>query len=419
MALSGGFRSITRTLGQRNFRIYLVGSSVSLIGTWMARIAVGWLTWELTKSYTWLGLMGFAELFPAVIAAPIFGAIADRTDRKWMAIIAQIAACAHAVALAGLVLADLINVWLLLGLNFLIGIAYSAASTARLALFPVIIERAYISSAIAINAAAMNLARFLGPAVAGVIIATWDVGAAFAINAVTFLWFIVALSRLVVLRSETAARESRGFFHDVVEGCAYALRHPGIGPALLILVACAFGIKGFPDLLPGFADNVFARGVTGFAQLTAATGIGAAVAALWVAQRGRMEGLTGVSLLYLLIAVIAVVVFVATDIFAVALIGVFLIGAAVTVVGTTTQSLMQNAVDGAMRGRVMSLFGLIFRGGPAIGALAMGALAELIGLRIAVAGAAMIAVVALVWLVPRRHAIARALERDPDKAGGA
>lgn len=414
MAQLAGFDSIVRTFGQRNFRIYTYGASVSLIGTWVQRIAGGWLTWQLTHSFVWLGIVGFAELFPTVVVTPFAGAITDRLDRKVLAVGAQVLACLQATAMAVLTWAGLMNIWILVGLTVFAGVVFSFSTAVRLAIFPSLVERTHIASAIAINAAFFNLARFVGPAVGGYIIARFGVAMAFGFNAVSFLGFIVSLTQIRMLRSETEGRERMGLFADIREGVTYAIRHPGIAPALLVLVAIGLGVKGLPDMLPGYADKVLHAGVEQFAQLTAASGIGAAVAAIWVAGRGRLTGLTQLSLISLLVAALAMFAFTAFDNIYSGLACLFMIGASVTVVGTAIQSLMQNAVDGAMRGRVMSFYGVIFRGCPALGSLAIGWLADVIGLRVAFVVGAGFTALAFLWLLRERRGMAAALETEPE-----
>jgi MFS family permease len=413
------FSSITRTLGQRNFRIYMYGASGSLIGTWVQRIAQGWLAWELTHSFVWLGVIAASELFPSVILAPLAGAITDRMDRKKIAILAQCFACLQATVLCLLIYFDMVNIWVLFALSTFVGIVFAFSMSVRLALFPSLVERPYISSAIAINAAFFSFARFLGPAVGGFLIAQWGMAFAFGFNALTFFGFIVALSRIQIVHSETSGRGKTGLLADVKEGLDYALRHPGIGPALLILVAVALGVKAVPEMLPGYVDDVLGAGVQVFAQLTAAAGIGAAITAVWIAGRGRLAGLTRLSLISLLVSALAVLAFATWESVYVGWACMFTVGGAITVIGTAVQSLMQNCVEGGMRGRVMSLYGVLFRGGPALGALVMGALAEVIGLPITFYAAGVLTVGAFIWLwrgLPRMEAILEA-EPDPDRSG--
>ncbi|MEE8559167.1 MAG: MFS transporter [Alphaproteobacteria bacterium] len=412
------FSSISRALGERNYRIYTSGAAVSLLGLWVQRIAVGWLTWELTRSGTWLGLIAFADLFPTVVLTPIAGVIADRMDRRHMSIIAQSLAMVQAVLLSGLTIGGLIDIRALFGLTLFLGVVTSFGTAARLSLIPNLVSREHLSSAIAINSAVFNIARFLGPAVGGVIIVASGVGPAFAFNAATFVVFLVALSRVRVLSTETAGKSEDGVMSQVVEALRYARTHPGIGPMLLLLIATALGGKAYMELLPGFADDVFGRGAEALAQFTAAAGLGALVTALWLAQRGVVVGLTLITISSVLVGGLTILLFTASDIFWVALPCTLVAGAAMAVTGTGTQTLMQNTVAGAMRGRVMSLYGVIFRGAPALGALIMGALSEIIGLRLAVAGGGVLCLLVWFWAMKREPITARALEGDlADKPG--
>lgn len=406
------FSSIARALGQRNYRIYTSGAAVSFVGLWVQRIAVGWLTWKLTRSGTWLGLIAFADLFPTVVLTPIAGVIADRVDRRNMLMITESLAMVQAGLLSGLTIAGLIDIWTLFGLTMFLGVVTSFGTAARLSLIPDLVPREHLSSAIAINSAVFNVAQFLGPAVGGVIIVAYGVGPAFAFNAATFVAFLTALSRVRGLATETAGKSEVGVIGQVVEACRYARAHPGIGPMLLVLIATALGLKAYIELLPGFADEVFGRGAEALAQFTAATGLGALVTALWLAKRGVVVGLTLITLSSVLVGGVTVLVFTASDIFWLALPCTFVAGAAMAVTGTGMQTLMQNTVAGAMRGRVMSLYSVIFRGGPALGALIMGALSETIGLRLSVAGGGVLCLLVWFWAIRRERATARALEGD-------
>ena len=408
---SGAFAA----LRQRNFGLYTLGSGVSLIGMWVQRIAIGWLTWELTRSGTWLGLIAFADLFPTVLLTPLAGVVADRYDRLRITIVSQYLAMGQAVLLAALTLTGQITIWWLLVLSLFVGVVWSFNTAARLSMIPNLVERRYIPSAVALNAAAFNVARFIGPALAGAIMALWGAGEAFAFNALTYVVFIVALMKMRLLDVETGGRARGGMLAQSFDGIAYARRHPGIGPILLLLIAMAVGVKPMLELLPGFADAVFHSGVEGLAQLTAAAGLGALITAIWLAQRGRMTGLTRIAMLALAVSAGAIAVFTATDWFPLGLAACFCFGVTITMAGTATQSLMQNAVEGHMRGRVMSLYGLVYRGAPAAGALVMGAAADLVGLRWALASGGVICVAALIWIAGRRVSMTQALEY-PEKA---
>jgi len=187
--LPAGLGNVVLALAHRNYRIYAGGNAVSLVGIWMQRVAVGWLAWTLTHSGTWLGVMSMAEFFPVVFLSPLAGALADRRDRVGIIRVTQIAGSIEATLLAVLVYTNTITIGLLLVLTLLLGVFNAVAQPSRLALIPTLVDRAALPSALAINAIIFNSARFLGPAVAGIVIARVSVGAAFAVNAATYVVF--------------------------------------------------------------------------------------------------------------------------------------------------------------------------------------------------------------------------------------
>ena len=192
----GGLGKVALALAHRNYRIYAGGNVVSLVGIWMQRVAVGWLAWTLTHSGTWLGILSMAEFFPVVFLSPIAGALADRRDRVGIIRVTQIAGSVEATLLAVLVYTGTITIDLLFALTLLLGVFNAVAQPSRLALIPTLVDRAALPSALAINAIIFNSARFLGPAVAGIVIARISVGAAFAVNAATYVVFLVAMANL-------------------------------------------------------------------------------------------------------------------------------------------------------------------------------------------------------------------------------
>ena len=410
MPSSSGFGGVVATFQHRNFRIYITGNAISLVGTWMQRIAVGWLTWELTQSGFWLGLVSCADLLPAVFFGPFGGVLADRFNRRRIMMTTQLIALVQATVLFALTIAGVITVELLALLVLVNGVVIGFNQPARLALMPSLVPREALSTAIAINSVAFNLARFLGPAVAGLLIVTTGVAGAFAANALSFLAFVIALSRLrLAVEAESGAGGRASVLEQLGEGIAYTVRHPGIGPMLLLLAMVSLGVRPFVELMPGFAADVFGRGADGLAMLSSTVGIGAMITGVWLARRGG-GGLTRLVLLNALFVSLAIIAFAATDIFWFGLLAVGVAGMAMVATGVSMQTLMQMSVDSAMRGRVLSLYGIIFIGGPAAGALIMGALSEALGLRLPLAAGATLAVAVWLWTWRKRKAITEALE---------
>ena len=410
MARFGNLQNITAALKQRNFAWYISGGTISLFGIWAQRLTIGWLTWELTQSGFWLGLMAFADLFPTVLLTPIAGVVADRVDRRIMSIITQSLGLLQALTLAVLTFLDLIDEWSLLLLTFFIGVVWAFNTAARLTMVPNLLEPEHVPSAIAIDSVVFNIARFIGPAIAGYLYDAVGPGMSFLLNSITFSIFVFTLFKCRMVRDERRGSTTDSVFAQAAEGIRYAARHPGIGPILIIVIALAFGVKPILELLPGVTGAVYKLSATGLGWMMSVSAVGAILGSFWLAQRGTPVGLTRVVIGTLLVGALSIFAFTATDRFAMGLVGVFFIGAAVVLGGTGTQTLMQNAVDGAMRGRVMSLYGLIYRGVPALGALAMGSAAEFVGFRASLAGGGIVCLGALIWVYGRRHAVTQALE---------
>jgi predicted MFS family arabinose efflux permease len=414
----GGLGNATLAFAHRNYRIYAGGNAVSLVGIWMQRVSVGWLAWTFTHSRTWLGVMSMAEFFPVVFLSPLAGALADRRDRVGIIRVTQIAGSIEAILLAVLVYTGAISIWLLFALTFLLGVFNAIAQPSRLALIPTLVDRPSLASALAINAIIFNSARFVGPAVAGVVIAKVSVGAAFAVNAATYLVFLVAMANLRGLPALPVAA-TQSVLRASAEAYSYASRHPGIAPMLILFTVTTIGTRGFVELFPGFADKVFGRGPEALSMLTSTVGLGAICGGAWLLLRPAIAGLTSIVLTNTLMISLAILAFTATDRFYLALPCVFVSGCAMTITGIGAQTLIQAAVEVGMRGRIMALYGMIFRAGPALGAVLMGSLSERFGLRLPLAIGAVIScgVWAFTWAKQKR--IAETLESEPaaDVAG--
>jgi predicted MFS family arabinose efflux permease len=380
----GGLGNVARAFAHRNYRIYVSGNSISLIGWWLERVAVGWLTWTLTHSGAWLGLISLADFLPVLFLAPFAGVLADRCDRVWTIRITQWIGCAQASLLAVLVVSDTMTIEILFALVLMLGIASGVAQPSRLALIPTLVDRESLASALAINSVIFNLARFIGPALAGIVIAEVGIAAAFAANAVGYIAFQVSLLNLRQLPPQPVVGR-QNVLRASVEAFSYACRHSGIGPMLLLFLVTTIGTRGFIELFPGFADRVFDRGPQGLAMLTSTVGLGAICGASWMVLRAAITGLANVVLICTLVMSLAILAFCLADAFYLALPCVFVAGAMMTITGTGAQTLIQAAVEPGMSGRVMALYGMIFRAGPAVGAVLMGILSEYLGLRFALA----------------------------------
>ncbi|MHA1165832.1 MAG: MFS transporter [Alphaproteobacteria bacterium] len=401
MLSNSGLTKIIDTLRSPNYGSYVVGNGISLVGTWMQRIAIGWLTWELTGSPFWLGIIAFADLFPTVIIGPFGGVIADRHSKLRLVQISQFFSCVQAATLFGLSVTGRVDVFSLALLSLFLGAVTALNQPARLALIPSLVQPRHLNSAIGINSVIFNLARFIGPAISGVIIAGGHVSWVFALNALSFAFFLVILLRLQLTVPATPLRKRNRFRADLTDGIIYAARDPRISVLLFLLIAIGIGARPLVELLPGLAAAVFGGGPRTLALLTSTFGVGAIVGGLWLAGRDARGNLASIVNVAAFVLAGALLLFVSTPSLWVALPAVLILGLTMVITGAGIQTMLQLGVDTDMRGRVLSLYGLIQRGGPAIGALGMGLLAEFFGLRWPIAGGAVLVAIVVFWLTAR------------------
>jgi MFS family permease len=411
------FGALGRALSHRDSRIFFAGSAVAWTGLWMQRIAVSWLAWELTGSAFWVGVVAFCDLAPAVLVSPVAGAVADRMDRVKLALWTQVAIAAQAATVAAITASGHMTIGILLTLEVLSGIAGSFAQPARQTLMPGIVPRSDLPAAVACNSLVFAVARFTGPAIAGPVIAVFGVVPAIAANAVGYL-----VAGLTVLLLRVDARERRGHAPskslgwEVVEGLRYAWRHPGLGPLLLYAAIAAVLLRGVQEILPPYVERLFDRGVESLAVLTACFGVGSLIAGLWVASRGRLEGTTRLVVISALVQAVVTAGFVATPWFAVGMLCAALIGATASMHGISAQTLIQSCAEPALRGRMLSIWGLIGRACPALGALALGGFGEVFGLRLPTVAAALLFLGVFAWGFAKLRRMEEELEGSSSSA---
>jgi predicted MFS family arabinose efflux permease len=409
-----GFGAMRSAFGNRNYALYMMGNTPSHFGSWIQRVAIGWLAWELTKSGFWLGVVAVAELAPSMVLAPFAGALADRINRLTGLKISQSLAMGQALALCVVAALGPSIEWLV-ALSFARGIIMSFNQPLRYSILPSLVERKDLSAAVGINSLSFNTARVLGPAVAALIINFWGASAAFAINAASFFIFIVILFCVSIeLPPRREPKPVSNIPAEILEGILYCLRAPGIAQMFVLLTVVALCGRAYMELLPGFADGVFGRGVEGLGTMHAAAGVGAIIGSVLLARRGTVIGLTRIVSWMVLVLGVTLPLFAATSHFWFAALCVGVTGFALTVVGVGEQQLLQNAVAADLRGRVMSLYGMINRGGPAVGAFLMGAASEFVGLQWPVAVGGVLCLALYVWALRRSRDFAPALEGEPD-----
>jgi MFS family permease len=370
---------LTRVLSQRNFAIYLTGSAFSLHGLWIQRVAIGWLAWELTASEAWLGLLALAELMPVVIFGPLFGVWADRLDRKTVAYVTNginIVLCGVLGLLTALAAIDIYTLWVI---TALLGCVSSAFQPVRLSLIPSLVPRELLSEAVAAQSIVFNVSRFLGPALAGIVIAAFGLWSAFAINAASYFAMIAAL-----MICEIRPRASRGaashFLADFKEGFAYTYTHAEIRWQILVVAISALTGRATIQMLPAFAGGIYAGGSSMLATLTSVAGAGAVVAGLVLARLDVGHGLRRATLLGTIVTGALMGLLGATDNLVAGIVALAALGFCLTLVGIGSQTVIQTEVTEVMRGRVLSLWAAVAFAAPALGGVLIGLSAELWGL---------------------------------------
>lgn len=388
----------TSALSSRSYLIYLIGSTVSLHGLWIYRVALGWFTWQLTASEFWVGLVAFTQFAPAVVFGPLFGVLADRFDRRKASLLIN-SLCVINMGLLG-VLAWLgrVDIAVLVAQSLVQGSLDGAHSPIRMTLVPNLVNKNQLQSAIANASISFNVSRFVGPAIAGFVIAHFGVSAAFLINSLSYFAIIAAVAVVELRPARQRAKTGSNVWAEMLEGVRYTMAHRTIrGLLLTVLVASVFG-RGALEMMPAFADSIYARGAAGLATLTAALGVGSIASGLVLARNsawlsGRVVRLSLVAAGLFLMALGVNTAFWA------ALPVVVALGVILSLCGVGSQILIQTQVEEEVRGRVSSLWSMIAFGGTAFGSLIVGSVAAVIGLQITVVIAGLLCA-ALALLAP-------------------
>ncbi|MGF6903270.1 MFS transporter [Paraburkholderia sp. GAS348] len=395
-----------------DFRLFTFGNCLSLVGTWVQRIGTGWLAWESSHSSVWLGLLAFADLFPTVLLAPIAGVMADRCDKRRVILYCQFVAMATAVLQAGLILSRANSMEALFAVTLVSGIASALCQPARLSWISTLVPPGKLASAVAINSLCFNLARFVGPALAGVMLLKLDPSALFLLDALSYATFIVVILRIPPAAPRSTEKISPSpWLHEATEGLRYLVSDAPLRATFLILTASAVCIRGIPDLAPAIAGEMLRRSSQGFASLVAAAGAGAIAGGVWCSGRDATKPLARLIERHVMAASLGTLALALTHDFRLAAALFFTMGFSIVVTGIGAQTLIHLSVPQALRGRVLALYGMVYRGGPALSALWLGACAPLLGLRLALGVGALLCMVA--YGVTTIRVCAGARRQDP------
>lgn len=363
-------RRIAPALFHRNFAILWVGAFLSTIGTWMQTVALDWLIIERTGSPSYNGLNNFLGQAPFLIFTLIGGVVADRHSRRHLLMGSQYVQMACAVLLAVLVYAGVIHIWHVLALSFVAGIAQAFGGPAYQSLIPALVSKRDLPNAIAFNSIQFNLARMLGPTIAGPILATLGMAACFGINAASFLMVIAALMLLSVPHTPPATRQP--LMRELHGGLSYVRRSPAIRLLMLLAFLGTFLALPLQTLLPTIVQKEFGAGAVQFARMVTFSGAGAVLGALLIAWLGRVPHMGRTLLTAQIVLATLIFVFAQSTYVGLSEVLLFLIGSVNIVVFSMTTSLVQLVAPDELRGRVMSIYMLAFRGGMPLGALVSG-----------------------------------------------
>lgn len=367
-----------RALRSRNYRRFASGQIVSLIGTWMQTVAQAWLVYRLTDSALLLGLTGFSSQIPVFVLAPLGGVVADRLDRRRILLVTQSASMVFALTLATLTLSGVIEVWQVFTLAALLGIANAFDIPARQAFVVSLVSRDALPNAIALNSSMFNSARLLGPAVAGAVVAAVGEGWCFFINGISYTAVLTALYGIRVPH-RARAHPNVSAWDSVVEGFAFAWRTPPVRDLLGLLGLVSLMGMPYAVLMPIVADRVLGAGASGYGLLMSASGFGALGGAATLAVRRTVKGLG----LWVATAACAfglcLVAFSLSRTLWVAVLLLVPAGFFMMIEMAASNTLIQAMVPDRLRGRVMSVYSMMFMGMAPLGALMAGTLAGPLG----------------------------------------
>jgi len=379
MNLRTSLNQIGRSLRYRNFRVYFIGQGVSLIGTWMQRVAMAWLVYRLTQSAFLLGFVGFAGRIPILLLAPFAGVVADRISRKRILYITNGVSALQALVLAILTLTGVVEVWHVVALAVVLGLMDSFDIPARQSFFVHMIgDPEDVGNAIALNSTIFNAARLVGPSIAGLLIAAVGEGWVFALNAVTFASMLTALA-MIHTASEGAQDRSQRVMQNLREGFSWAWRFTPVRAVLMLVTLVSFLAVPFVVLMPVFATDVLGGGPDTLGFLMGAQGVGALAGALFMAYRSGMRGLGRLIAGAAGIFGVGLVLFGLSRSLWLSMAVLALAGFGLMVQTASTNTFLQMIVGDAMRGRIMSLYSMAFLGSLPLGSLYAGWMAERIG----------------------------------------
>lgn len=377
--ISSQIKTVFRSLQHRNYRLFFGGQSISLIGTWMQRIALPWLVYQMTGSEVLLGIVGFAAQIPSFLLAPVAGVLIDRWSRYRVLVVTQVISMIQAGILAWLSLSGSLEIWHIIALSLIMGCINAFDMPARHSFVIDMVEnKDDMGNAIALNSMMFNGARLIGPSIAGIVLATTGEGICFLINAVSYIFIIISLLAMHVPVYNEKKKKTR-IFSELKEGLAYAFGFPPIKSIILLLGLVSLMGASYQVLMPVYAKDILQGDSHTFGFLMGAAGAGALLGAVYLASRksvmklGRLiPASTG-----LLSAGLVAMAF--NTSFLLSMFFMFFTGLGMMAQTAASNTIIQTITDDDKRGRVMSLYTMALMGTAPFGSLLAGWMAKLLG----------------------------------------
>ena len=378
-SLISRFNTVFRSLRYRNYRLFFYGQSVSLIGTWMQRIAVPWLVYRLTGSAMLLGISGFAGQIPSLFLSPFAGVITDRWNRYHVLVWTQVLSMIHAFLLAWLVLSGNVQIWQIIFLSFLIGCINTFDVPARHSFVIEMVEKKEdLGNAIALNSLMFNGARLIGPSIAGVLLATAGEGMCFLINGISFV-FVIASLLLMKLNLKKPEPKNTDIIAELREGITYVFGFLPIRHIILLLGLVNILVMFYSTLMPVFAKEILGGDSHTYGFLMGAAGFGALLGALFLASRETVLKLGRIIPLAVIVFGTALVILSFSRIFLLSAFVMIFVGMGLMLQAASSNTILQTITEDGKRGRVMSFYTMAVMGTSPFGSLLAGWLAKAIG----------------------------------------
>ncbi|HZL77143.1 MAG TPA: MFS transporter [Bacteroidales bacterium] len=372
-------RTMFRSLEHRNYRLFFAGQSISLIGTWMQRIALPWLVYHMTGSAFLLGLVGFAGQIPTFLLSPVAGVVVDRFSRYKVLLITQILSLIQASILAALALTGVIQIWHIVILSVIFGCINAFDTPSRHSFVIEMVEKKEsLGNAIALNSLMFNGARLIGPSIAGVMLATTGEGVCFLINAISYLFVIGSLLMMYIPKKEFPRKETK-MLKELKEGFNYTFGFLPIKHIIILLAIINLMGSSYQVLMPVLVKEVLHGGSDTFGFLMAAAGFGALIGAAYLASRESVLRLGRIIPSAATVFGAGLVALAFTNIIPVTMGLMFIIGLGLMINTASCNTILQTITDDDMRGRVMSFYTMAIMGTAPFGSLLAGSLARLIG----------------------------------------